>query len=131
MPWRTWSATRPIRPNAQEPPDRYDHLSAGGSVALDREDAQDKWSQINKAWHFRLYGAANSPQLLQFISTLWDRCRLTSHAYARDVSHRSTSDQDHGRVMEAIRNRDPDLAAMIISLHVRNAMDNLLRNENT
>jgi DNA-binding GntR family transcriptional regulator len=98
-------------------------------VRLDRKDAHDQWSNLNQAWHFKLYSGARSPLLLHFISALWDRCRLTSHAYARDVGHRSSSDEDHGRVMEAVRQRDADLAAMIISLHVRNAMDDLLSKE--
>jgi DNA-binding GntR family transcriptional regulator len=96
-------------------------------IQLDRGSTQDEWSNANQRWHFKLYGGANSPLLLQFISTLWDRCRLTSHAYARNVDHRGRSNEDHTRVMDAVRKRDADLAAMIISLHVRNAMDDLLK----
>jgi DNA-binding GntR family transcriptional regulator len=94
---------------------------------LGRSHAYDRWSQVNREWHFKLYGAARSPLLLQFIGTLWDRCRLTSHAYARDISHRSASNDDHSRIMKAVRQRDADLAAEIIAAHVRSAMDDLLR----
>jgi DNA-binding GntR family transcriptional regulator len=95
-------------------------------IRLDSKGSHDKWSNLNQAWHFKLYSGAKSPLLMHFISALWDRCRLTSHAYARDVSHRGSSDEDHTRVMEAVRRRDADHAAMVISLHVRNAMDDLL-----
>jgi DNA-binding GntR family transcriptional regulator len=98
-------------------------------VRVDRENVHDEWSHINRAWHFKLYSGARSPLLLQFIGALWDRCRLTSHAYARDLGHRSTSDEDHTRIMEAVRQRDADFAAAIIAMHVRNAMDGLLRKE--
>ena len=88
-------------------------------------DTSGKWSSLNRTWHFKLYGAARLPLLMQFISTLWDRCQLTSQVYARDLSHRGRSNGDHSRVMAAVRAGEAELAAEIIANHVRNSMDDI------
>jgi DNA-binding GntR family transcriptional regulator len=89
-------------------------------------DTSETWSRLNQTWHFKLYSGAQLPLLQQFISTLWDRCRLTSHVYARDLSHRSRSNEDHNRIMAAVHARKAELAAEIIANHVRNAMDDII-----
>ena len=89
-------------------------------------DTSENWSRLNRAWHFKLYSGAELPLLMQFISTLWDRCRLTSHVYARDLSHRSRSGEDHNRIMAAVRAGEAESAAEMIANHVRNAMDEIL-----
>ena len=91
-----------------------------------RSTTDEQWSRLNRTWHFRLYSGAQSPLLLQFINTLWDRCRLTSNVQARDLGHRDRPDEDHTRIMAAVRARDARLAAGIIADHVRNAMDEIL-----
>lgn len=90
-----------------------------------RSSTDEQWSRLNRTWHFRLYGGAQSPLLLQFINMLWDRCRLTRNVQARDLGHRDRSDEDHTRIMAAVRARDARLAAGIIADHVRHAMDEL------
>ena len=89
-------------------------------------DTSETWSRLNQAWHFKLYGGADLPLLMQFIGTLWDRCRLTSHVYARDLSHRSRSNQDHSRIMAAVRAGEAELAAAFIATHVRNAKNEII-----
>ena len=89
-------------------------------------DTSEDWSRLNQAWHFKLYSGAELPLLMQFISTLWDRCRLTSHVYARDLSHRTRSNEDHNRIMAAVRAGEAESAADMIANHVRTAMDEIL-----
>ena len=111
-------------------------LTAGDRVEMDAlidqmaevgsGDTSETWSRLNQAWHFKLYGGAQLPLLMQFISALWDRCRLTSHVYARDLSHRSRSNQDHRRIMSAVHAGEAELAAAFIATHVRKAMDDII-----
>jgi DNA-binding GntR family transcriptional regulator len=63
---------------------------------------------------------------MQFIGTLWDRCRLTNNVYARDLGHRSRSNADHEQIMDAVHAGKEALAADLISTHVCNAMDDIL-----
>jgi DNA-binding GntR family transcriptional regulator len=91
-----------------------------------RGNTYDNWSRLNQEWHFALYAGASSPLLMQFISTLWDRCRLTSNVYARDLNHRSRSNADHEQIMAAVHAGQDELAAQLISTHVSNAMDDIL-----
>src|SRR5258708_16149430 len=86
----------------------------------------DDRSRLNQAWHFKLYSGAGLPLLMQFIGTLWDRCRLTSHVYARDLSHRSTANQGHDPIMAAVHGRAGGFASELIANHLRNALDELL-----
>ena len=89
-------------------------------------DTSEDWSRLNQAWHFKLYSGAELPLLMQFISTLWDRSRLTSHLRAQDLSHRTRSNEDHNRIMAAVRAQDAESAAGLIANHVRNAMGGIL-----
>ena len=89
-------------------------------------DTSERWSRLNRSWHFRLYGGAGLPLLMQFIGTLWDRCRLTSGVYAREAGHRGRSNEDHGRIMAAVRAGEAGPAAEMIAGHVRTAMDEIL-----
>jgi DNA-binding GntR family transcriptional regulator len=91
----------------------------------------DTWSKLNRTWHLRLYEAAGSPLLLQIIGSLWDRCTLTSHSYARDPGHRLVSVSEHEQILSAVRQRNGDLAAQIVAQHVHSAMVDLLRREQT
>ena len=91
-----------------------------------RGNTYDNWSRLNQEWHFALYAGAASPLLMQFIGTLWDRCRLTSNVYARDLSHRSRSNADHEKIMAAVHAGRDELAAKLISTHVSDAMDEIL-----
>jgi DNA-binding GntR family transcriptional regulator len=90
------------------------------------DDTSENWSRLNQTWHFKLYTGAQLPLLMQFISTLWDRNRLTSQVYARDLSHRSRSNEDHSRIMAAVHAGEAESAAEMIANHVRNAMDEIL-----
>jgi len=93
---------------------------------IGQKGADEKWARINRSWHFKLYSAAESPLLLQFISALWDRCRMSSHTYVRDAGHCTKSQEDHLKIMAAVRARDADLAADLIAQHVADAMNDLL-----
>jgi DNA-binding GntR family transcriptional regulator len=90
-----------------------------------RINTYEKWSRLNRTWHFKQYSGAQSSLLLQFLGLLWDRCRLTSNVYARDLSHRDRWNEDHTRIMAAVHAREADVAAGIIANHVRNAMDDI------
>jgi DNA-binding GntR family transcriptional regulator len=95
--------------------------------SVPRGDANEEWTRLNRMWHFKLYGVAQSALLLQVIDALWDRCTLTSHAYVRDPRHRIASSKDHARILRAVEKGNADLAGQIISEHIHNAMVDLLR----
>ena len=98
-------------------------------VRLAKGNSREQWTTVNRAWHFTLYGAAKSPLLMQSLGALWDRCRLTSHAYVRDPRHRVTSSADHARILKAARRGDAEQAAQIVTEHVHRAMLELVSGE--
>jgi DNA-binding GntR family transcriptional regulator len=91
-----------------------------------RRGSHERWTRVNREWHFTLYGAAKSALLMQFLSLLWDRCTLTSHLYVRDPGHRAKSVADHKRVLQAARRGNAEEAARIVAEHVERAMRDLV-----
>jgi DNA-binding GntR family transcriptional regulator len=89
-------------------------------------DPNEAWTRVNRAWHFKLYEAAQAPLLMQLLAALWDRCALTSHAYVRDPGHRVKSCNDHMRILNAARKGDAELAARIVGEHIHDAMSDLV-----
>jgi DNA-binding GntR family transcriptional regulator len=97
-------------------------------IRIAHSNSSGKWTRVNRAWHFKLYGAAESPLLLHFIGVLWDRCILTSHAYVRDPGHRVKSTDDHTAILQAACKGDVERAAVLITEHVQNAFRDLVTN---
>jgi DNA-binding GntR family transcriptional regulator len=105
-----------------------DELAALGDELerIAQRGSHARWTRVNREWHFKLYGAAQSALLLQFLNLLWDRCTLTSHMYVRDPGHRAKSVADHARVLKAARRGDADEAARVVAQHVEQAMHDLV-----
>jgi DNA-binding GntR family transcriptional regulator len=95
-------------------------------VRLAHSNSGEMWTRVNHEWHYKLYEAAESPLLLQFIGTMWDRCTVMSHTYVRDPVHRVRSAADHSRVLKAARKGDADLAAQVVAEHILKAMRELV-----
>jgi DNA-binding GntR family transcriptional regulator len=85
-------------------------------IRIARSNSSGKWTRVNRAWHFKLYGV------------LWDRCVLTSHAYVRDPGHRVKSTDDHTKILHAACKGDAERAAELISEHVQTAFRDLVTN---
>jgi DNA-binding GntR family transcriptional regulator len=76
--------------------------------------------RANQEFHFAIYRAANSPQLLELIDMLWLRSgpyladMLRGRADAREIFRRGTV--VHGRLIRALGRRDPDGVVRALSI---------------
>ena len=87
----------------------------------------DQVLRANQEFHFTIYRAANSPQLLELVDMLWLRSGpyladlLRRHADARDIFRRGT--QVHGRLIRGLGRRDSDSTVRALSLDLERAAD--------
>lgn len=87
-------------------------------------DNPDQWSQDNKALHQFICDRAGTTlvkQVMQKILAHWDRLRLH---YLQDVFARriKIAQDEHKRILEAFRTRNPDQVEQVIREHNRSAL---------
>jgi DNA-binding GntR family transcriptional regulator len=92
---------------------------------VNSEDSE-AWLRLNREWHFRLYGIAQAPLLVQLIGVLWDRCSLYRHVYTRLAERRRGSNDDHRRILAACESGDAVAASREVAFHIRRAAGDVL-----
>jgi DNA-binding GntR family transcriptional regulator len=98
-------------------------LEAMGLVLarLAGDDDSVDWEPLNREWHFKLYGAANSPLLLSVIAMLWDRSTLYRQVNAVRREHRAKSVREHTALLECCADGDAEGAIKILHEHIDRA----------
>lgn len=76
------------------------------------------WNEANREWHLQLYSAADSPLLLELITTLWNRSFLSHNLYAERAARREVSNEEHRQILARIDADDPAGAARLIRKHI-------------
>lgn len=80
----------------------------------------DLWAERNAVFHSAVYAITAKPQLIEFIDVLRNRAKLYVRilAAAEAAPHRH-ADDEHGRMIEALRANDPDAMEEIVRTHLR------------
>ena len=93
-----------------------------GELITAMEDA-DKNAEIedlirlDRAFHFTLFSASLSPQLLRLIEITWDQSDAYRSAFFADPENRTATHHDHRQILEATRNRDAHATKMLLDAH--------------
>ncbi len=88
----------------------HDRMKAG----LQHDD-DERLTKSNATWHMLIYEACGSPYLMDLIRRLW----MPFHWHGLWVDpRRELSVQEHGQMMDAIRNRRADEAARLMQQHI-------------
>ncbi|WP_185267300.1 GntR family transcriptional regulator [Halopseudomonas xiamenensis] len=101
----------------------------GAFVALD-----DEWSARHKAFHFALFSACPSPQLLRMVDSLFnqaERYRRFSALHRTVARHKG---DEHKQLMDIAFSRDIDKAVGLLRMHIGKTLTNVaavLRQHNT
>lgn len=103
--------------------ERMKQLAANARPAL--------WGQLNRDWHFTLYGFGNSRLLLELLGLLWDRSRLYRQVNAGRPENRLKSVGEHAEVLRRLRSGDSAAAGQLIRRHIRRAARQLRMSETT
>jgi len=115
-----------------------EQISAREIVALTRmaHDMHRQWEsttdidrmlRANKEFHFGIYQAAQRPILVTMIKTLWIRVAPFFYEICRNKGHVDFSIEQHLKIVEALRRRDPDGVAEGIAADIGRAGDQLLK----
>lgn len=94
------------------------------SVCMDEGDF-DGYFPLNRAFHDAIYRRCPNEILLHFLNELWDMAQRFRNVYQRP-SHIGASQDEHVRILEALKAGDPDEVERLVSLHRRRNLE-LLR----
>lgn len=83
-----------------------------------REGHTRRLLELNKSFHFLVYGASRMPRLVDIISSLWGPIEAMRAAYASEPLTARHAADEHARLFEAIRAGDEEMAAAVTRRHV-------------
>lgn len=83
----------------------------------DRAGELDNLIRLDRAFHFILFTASHSPQLLRMIEMTWDQSDAYRSAFFVDPSHRSATHREHRHIVEATRKGDAKAVCALLDSH--------------
>lgn len=89
-------------------------------AARSEHTSRARISEHNSTWHFFLYAAAGMPLLSEMIERLWDQ--MPWRTFWTVSATTSVSIEEHDAIMEAIRARDADRAAELMTTHINHGL---------
>ena len=85
--------------------------------AADKNGKVEELIRLDRAFHFTLFSASLSPQLLRLIEITWDQSDAYRSAYFVDPHHRAATHHEHRQILDATRNRDAHTTKMLLDAH--------------
>lgn len=83
----------------------------------DHRDEIDRLIRLDRAFHFTLFAASHSPQLLRMIDMTWDQSDAYRSAFFVDTSHRAATHREHRHIVEATRDGDAETVCALLDRH--------------
>lgn len=101
-------------------PEGLEELRGVNAKIRELPDGDASYHVLNKEFHFAIYAAAQSPVMMAMMRILWRA--LDSSMYPLKVrSHGESADQ-HEEIIDALADRDPDLASTLVRSHIMSAL---------
>jgi DNA-binding GntR family transcriptional regulator len=119
----SWAASLAARRGMEAVPLRMAEQAFRSALA--RDDAEEA-VRANKALHFRIYAAADSPVLMELVTIMWLKAGPVINLDLGEQSRRSrhsASVKTHARLVAAILRGDADGAAQALAQDIRLAAD--------
>lgn len=104
-------------------------LEVAGSVESQMSASRDstQWTELNGRFHYMLELQSNSKRLQNILKSAQDISSLyVAHSVSTSPKRMQRGNAQHRRMLEAVRSRDPDLAARLLVEHLQDTMDELL-----
>lgn len=83
----------------------------------DRSEEIDELIRLDRAFHFTLFTASRSPQLLRIIDMTWDQSDAYRSAFFIDPAHRATTHREHRQIVAAAREGNADAVSRLLDAH--------------
>jgi DNA-binding GntR family transcriptional regulator len=107
-------------------PDRL----ARAEACLDELDGIDdpmEWARVNWRFHTTLYEAAQRPLTIEFLTSLRARGDRATLLLVSDKKQRQRLNHEHRFILTSARGGRAELAAALLSTHLRGGLDEALR----
>lgn len=85
--------------------------------AADRSEELEELIRLDRSFHFTLFTASDSPQLLRIIDMTWDQSDAYRSAFFMDPAHRAATHREHRQIVDATRNRDAAAVSALLDTH--------------
>ncbi len=86
--------------------------------ATSPQDDRSRLLELNKRFHFMIYQASGLPRLVGIIESLWAPVEAVRAAYVSIPLMARKAATEHGELFDAIRKRQPQVAARITAAHL-------------
>lgn len=87
----------------------------------------EQLAELDNRFHEILYSASNSKMLEHVLREFHEYVLRFRRQSLQDNARGVQFNEEHRRIMEAIREKDADLAEQLANAHIRNAYDNMLK----
>lgn len=103
-------------------------LSAAEKILIKMDTALEaaKWSGLNRQFHETIYQAAGRPRLLSLIGNLHDNVARYLSLYLKTMNFQAQSQSEHRQLLEALSQKNGELARRILSAHLEAAKASLI-----
>ena len=89
------------------------------------ETNRETYERLNEDIHMRLWDTANNERLKRYLMELWNG-PSTGHSIAESSQHYILSTAEHIEILEAVRDRKPEVARQAMTKHITRSMHNIL-----
>ncbi|MBU0464210.1 MAG: FCD domain-containing protein, partial [Proteobacteria bacterium] len=86
----------------------------------------DKLQIINTEFHDLLYSLSNSPKLIKMINQLRAQISRFRQIILKQYEYALQSNDDHVKMLDAIKNRDGDMVEQLVRAHIINGKEAVL-----
>jgi DNA-binding GntR family transcriptional regulator len=88
-----------------------------------------RWVDLDRHFHLSAYQKCQNPTLLKVIIGFWNSTQQYRRIFLSDNSTTEDTLKQHKLLLEAIRGRDGELAAQLMTEHIRGTVRALLQNQ--
>lgn len=112
---------------------KLNSLIQKAEIAID-EGKHEKLGTLNKHFHLSIYQTGPYSYLYRMILGLWEKFELSNNVFAYVPDRAVPSWYEHRQIVEAIKNKDADLAAELVreqKLRTKTALERFLKVSNS
>ena len=91
--------------------------------ALEQNNTQN-YSNYNQAFHVEIWTAAGNDKIKSLLSSMWNGLSMGHKVTEEDYAKISIS--EHKLILQALTDRDADLAKELMNAHITRSMENIL-----
>lgn len=95
-------------------------------ICLELKEDSDKLQIINTEFHDILYSLSNSPKLIKMINQLRAQISRFRQIILKQYEYALQSNDDHVKMLDAIKNRDGDMVEQLVRAHIINGKEAVL-----